>query len=252
CGITRDFCIDTNTSPPGTAKQGTYSCISNCSVNVIKGAGSSAIKLAYFQGYSMNRKCLYQDALQINTSKYTYLHFRFSTLTPTYEVEEYPSAPNLPNFNPSRKEDSPNYLAFLTYLKQFPIKEISRVINYIIYMTYDLHRQWDAYNKYSQENCNTGNCLRSQVNLTKTRQALAMVTKASVPGEKIVVGVTSYGCSCKFTSDRLTSYATPGQCTATAGYIADAEIKEIINGSDVQSFLNASSNSNILIYNDNQ
>ncbi|OLN96797.1 Killer toxin subunits alpha/beta 2 [Colletotrichum chlorophyti] len=364
CGITRDFCIDTNTGPPGTAKNGTYGCISNCGVDVVKGTGSGAIKLAYFQGYGMNRKCLYQDALQIDTSKYTHLHFGFGTLTPTYDVKvgdalssyqfnefkrvpnakrilsfggwdfstfpdtyyifregvkpanrmkmatnianfikkheldgvdidwEYPGAPDLPDFDPGKKEDGPNYLAFLAvlknllpgksvaiaapasywYLKQFPIKEISKVVDYIVYMTYDLHGQWDAHNEYSQEDCDTGNCLRSQVNLTETRQALAMITKAGVPGNKIVVGVTSYGRSfqmaepgcwgpgCKFTGDRLTSYATPGRCTGTAGYIADAEIKEIINGGSglkrqnrvVKSFLDASSNSDILVYDNNQ
>ena len=82
CGVNRDFCIDTNTDPPGTAKNGTYGCISNCGVEIVKGTGSGAIKLAYFQGYGMGRKCLYQDALQIDTSKYTYLYFGFGTLTP--------------------------------------------------------------------------------------------------------------------------------------------------------------------------
>ncbi|KAF5485943.1 Killer toxin subunits alpha/beta [Colletotrichum fructicola] len=363
CGITRDFCVDTNTGPPGTAKNGTYGCISNCGVEVVKGTGSGAIKLAYFQGYGLGRKCLYQDALQIDTSKYTHLHFGFGTLTPSYEVKvgdalssyqfnefkrvrgakrilsfggwdfstfpdtyfifregvkpanrmkmatnianfiktheldgvdidwEYPGAPDLPDFDPGKAEDGPNYLAFLAvlknllpgksvaiaapasywYLKQFPIKDISKVVDYIVYMTYDLHGQWDAHNQYSQENCDTGNCLRSQVNLTETRQALAMVTKAGVPGNKIVVGVTSYGRSfqmaeagcwgpgCKFTGDRLTSYATPGRCTGTAGYIADAEIKEIISGGGakrqsrvVTHFLDASSNSDILVYDNNQ
>lgn len=33
------------------------------------------------------------------------------------------------------------------YLKGFPIKEISDVVDYIIYMTYDLHGQWDYGNK---------------------------------------------------------------------------------------------------------
>lgn len=37
CGITRDFCIDTNTGPPGTAKKGTYGCISNCGLDIVKG-----------------------------------------------------------------------------------------------------------------------------------------------------------------------------------------------------------------------
>ncbi|KAM0331444.1 hypothetical protein ACHAQA_003120 [Verticillium albo-atrum] len=365
CGITKDFCIDTNTGPPGTAKTGTYGCISNCGVDIVRGTGTGAIKLAYFQGYGLGRKCLYQDALQIDTSKYTHLHFGFGTLTPTFDVEvgdtlasyqfteftrikgakrilsfggwafsndaptykifregvkpvnrmkmarniadfiikhkldgvdidwEYPGAPDLPEWDPGTKEDGPNYLAFLAvlknllpgktvaiaapasywYLKQFPIKEIGRIVDYIVYMTYDLHGQWDAHNEYSQENCDTGNCLRSQVNLTETRQALAMVTKAGVPGSKIVVGVTSYGrsfqmaqagCwgpSCKFTGDRVTSFATPGRCTDTSGYIADAEILEIIrggsgpkrqNGRVVTQFLDTSSNSDILVYDNNQ
>jgi GH18 family chitinase len=29
------------------------------------------------------------------------------------------------------------------YLKAFPIEKISKVIDYIVYMTYDLHGQWD-------------------------------------------------------------------------------------------------------------
>ncbi|KAK4249246.1 hypothetical protein C7999DRAFT_30299 [Corynascus novoguineensis] len=360
-----DFSIDTNTGPPGTAKPGTYGCISNCGLDVIKGTGTGAIKLTYFQGYGMNRKCLYQDALQIDTSKYTHVHFGFGTLTPSYEVRvgdtlssyefgefkrirgakrilsfsgwdfstfpdtyyifregvkpanrlkmatsiadfikkydldcvdidwEYPRAPDLPASDPGKAEDGPNYLAFLGvlknllpgktiaiaapasywYLKQFPIKEISRIVDYIVYMTYDLHGQWDAYNPGAQEGCDTGNCLRSQVNLTETRAALAMITKADVPGNKIVVGVTSYGRSfameqpgcwgpnCKFTGTRFESQATPGRCTGTAGYIADAEIKEIISGGSgsskrqsrvVAHFLDTSSNSDILVYDNNQ
>lgn len=360
CGITTDFCIDTNTGAPGTAKPGTYGCISNCGVDVVKGTGNGAIKLAYFQGYGMGRPCLYQDALQIDTSKYSHVHFGFGTLTPSYEplvgdllssyqfgefkrirnakrilsfggwafsndlatykifregvkpanrltmarnianfiikhdldgVDidwEYPGAPDLPNMSdPGKAEDGPNYLAFLAvlknllpgktvaiaapasywYLKQFPIKEIGRIVDYIVYMTYDLHGQWDAHNEYSQENCPTGNCLRSQVNLTETRQALAMITKAGVPGNKIVVGVTSYGrsfnmaqpgCwgpSCTFTGGREHSDATPGRCTGTGGYLADAEINEIISGDPgrvTTRFLDTSSNSDILVYDNNQ
>jgi GH18 family chitinase len=368
CGVNRDFCIDTNTGPPGTAKKGTYGCISNCGVDIVKGTGNGGIKLAYFQGYGLGRKCLYQDALQIDASKYTHLHFGFGTLTPapnfqvevgdplaTYQFQEftrikgpkrilsfggwafsnddatyrifreavtpayrvkaaksiadfiikhkldgvdidweYPGAPDLPNLSdPGTEQDGPNYLAFLAvlknllpgktvaiaapasywYLKQFPIEKISKVVDYIVYMTYDLHGQWDAHNEYSQEYCESGNCLRSQVNLTETRQSLAMITKAGVPGNKIVVGIASYGRSfqmaeagcwgptCKFTGDRLTSYAMPGRCTDTGGYIADAEISEIIRGSTsgkrqnsrvTKQFLDTSSNSDILVYDNNQ
>ena len=146
------------------------------------------------------------------------------------------------------------------------------ILDYIVGMFYDYHGQWDYNNEYSQEGCETGNCLRSQVNLTETRQAVAMLTKAGIPGNKLVVGVTSYGrsfgmeqpgCwgpSCKFTGTRLESRATPGRCTDTAGYIADAEINEIIAGGSagkrqsrvVTHFLDPGSNSDILVYDNKQ
>ncbi|KAK4195986.1 family 18 putative glycoside hydrolase [Triangularia verruculosa] len=360
CGVSKDFCVDTRGSgAPGTAAPGTHGCISNCGDGIIRGTGTGAIKIAYFQGYGLSRPCLYQDPLQIDTAKYTHIHFGFGTLTPDYDVEvgdilgqyqfrefkrlrnvkrilsfggwtfsthpstylifrngvkpanrlrmatnianfiikhnldgvdidwEYPGAPDLPDFDPGKAEDGPNYLAFLAilkhllpgrstaiaapasywYLKQFPIQQISSVVDYIVYMTYDLHGQWDAGSRWSQEGCPTGNCLRSQTNMKETMQSLAMITKAGVPGHKIVVGVTSYGRSfqmsqpgcwgpgCHFTGDRLTSYATPGRCTGTSGYIADAEINEIINsGSNrvVARFVDSPSNSDILVYDNDQ
>ncbi|KAL2173022.1 uncharacterized protein P884DRAFT_273605 [Thermothelomyces heterothallicus CBS 202.75] len=86
CGISKDFCIDTNTGPPGTAAPGTYGCISNCGLDIVKGKGTGSIKIAYFEGFGLERECLFQDASQIDTSKYTHVHFAFGTLTPTYEV----------------------------------------------------------------------------------------------------------------------------------------------------------------------
>lgn len=152
------------------------------------------------------------------------------------------------------------------YLKQFPIDAISRVIDYIVFMTYNLHGQWDAHNSNSQEGCELGNCLHSHVNLTETKQSLAMITKAGVSREKVVIGVASYGRSfkmaladcwgpdCQFIRDRLTSYAKKGRCTGTGGYIADAEINEILNEPDrvKRQFVDTSSNSNILVYDDDE
>jgi spore germination protein YaaH len=60
------------------------------------------------------------------------------------------------------------------YLKAFPIKQMARYLDYIVYMTYDLHGQWDAGNQWTSEGCIGGNCLRSHVNLTETVTALAM------------------------------------------------------------------------------
>jgi hypothetical protein len=93
-----------------------------------------------------------------------------------------------------------------------------------------------------------------------------MITKAGVPGSKVVVGVTSYGRSfemaqagcwgpdCRFTGTRLISNAKKGVCTGTSGYIADAEIAEIMQTPErvVKSYLDTSSNSDILVYDNNQ
>ncbi|RDH36197.1 glycoside hydrolase [Aspergillus welwitschiae] len=189
---------------------------------------------------------------------------------------EYPGAPDLPENDPGTEEDGPNYLAFLVvlknllpgksvsiaapasywYLKHFPIKDMAKVIDYI----------WDAHNSNSQEGCDTGNCLRSQVNLTETKQSLAMITKAGVPGAKVIVGVTSYGRSfkmadpncwgpdCLYTGDRLNSDAKKGECTNTAGYLAGAEIDEIMKDSSrvVKSYVDTTSNSDILIYDNDE
>lgn len=48
------------------------------------------------------------------------------------------------------------------YLKQFPMKTIGKFVDYVVYMTYDLHGQWDAGNAWATPGCPTGNCLRSQ------------------------------------------------------------------------------------------
>lgn len=50
------------------------------------------------------------------------------------------------------------------YLKAFPIAEMAEVLDYIIYMTYDLHGQWDYGNKFTSPGCPLGDCLRSHIN----------------------------------------------------------------------------------------
>ncbi|KAF4986556.1 hypothetical protein FGRMN_10784 [Fusarium graminum] len=359
CGITKDFCVDTNTGAPGTAKENTNGCISNCGTKVVKSSGGGdSIRVGYFQGYGMSRDCLYQDASQIDTSKYTHLHFAFGTLTKDYDVEvgsklsqyqfkefaslenvnkvlsfggwdfsanpatysifregvkpanrlkmatkiarfitdnkldgvdidwEYPGAPDIPGIPPADKDDGKNYLAFLVvlknllkgksvsiaapssywYLKQYPIKDIGRVVDYIVYMTYDLHGQWDTDNSFSQEGCAHGNCLRSQVNLTETQYSLAMITKAGVPSNKVIVGITSYGRSykmakagcngpdCFYTGNKLESDAKKGKCTNTAGYIADAEIDDILKDTSrvVKHYVDTTSHSDVLVYDDTE
>lgn len=363
CGLTEEFCVDTSTGAPGTARPGTNGCISNCGTTIVRGNAPAVFrKIGYFEGYSFtSRECLYQDALQIDGSQYTHIHFGFGMITHDYQINtgnaemtflfenfklikgakrilsfggwefstspdtytifregvkaanrvrlavnianfanfvkdngldgvdidwEYPAAPDMQDIPPARKEEGMDYFKFLVilksllpgksvsiaapasywYLKGFPIRMIGQIVDYIVFMTYDLHGQWDSQNQWSQAGCPSGMCLRSSVNLTETMNALVMVTKAGVPSNKVVVGVTSYGRSfgmaqagchgpdCLYLGGPLNSQAKKGRCTTMAGYIAHAEIKEILRDSSRvnQHYLDGPSDSNILVYDDTQ
>jgi GH18 family chitinase len=197
---------------------------------------------------------------------------------------EYPGAPDIPGIPAGSPDDGVNYFSFLYYLKKalpsgitvsiaapasfwylkgFPINAMGVILDYIIFMTYDLHGQWDYGNAWSDPGCPAGNCLRSHINLTETINALSMITKAGVPSSKVIVGVTSYGRSFKMTKPGCVnemctftgplSGATPGNCTQTAGYISNAEIAAIIsdNNTNILTY-NDDTLSNILVYNDVQ
>ncbi|KAH6648205.1 hypothetical protein BKA67DRAFT_683676 [Truncatella angustata] len=202
---------------------------------------------------------------------------------------EYPDEPDIPGIPAGSEADSTGYFLLLDELKQqmpsgktvsitapasywylqyFPIQALSLVVDYIVYMTYDLHGQWDYTNKYGSSGCisydqGLGNCLRSHVNLTETINALSMITKAGVPSNMIAVGVSSYGRSfqmetagcwteqCTYTGPDSGAY--PGQCTNTAGYISNYEIDQILaENPSAQSLWDQNSYSNIVVFNDTQ
>ncbi|EPS45982.1 hypothetical protein H072_63 [Dactylellina haptotyla CBS 200.50] len=198
---------------------------------------------------------------------------------------EYPGAPDIPNIPPGNPNDGANYLKFLKmvraqlpsgkslsiaapagfwYLQGFhPLKDFAPVLDYVIYMTYDLHGQWDYGNKWSQPGCYSGNCLRSHINSTETLNALSMITKAGIPSNKVIVGVSSYGRSFKMATTGCTtpmcrylgpqSRAMPGRCTGTAGYISNAEIDEIARTNpSARKIYDTESTSNILVWNNTE
>ncbi|KAM5350668.1 hypothetical protein ACJ41O_007173 [Fusarium nematophilum] len=197
---------------------------------------------------------------------------------------EYPGSASSTGSN----TDTANYVAFLTlmkkklgtsgksmsvalpaaywYLKPFPVDKIAPLVNYMVYMTYDLHGQWDYGNQYIS-GCPNGNCLRSHVNKTETLDSLAMITKAGVDPAKVIVGISSYGRSfrmansqctgpaCKFTGSFSVSNAEAGVCTNSPGYLANAEIRQIIYdaknkkaGVTAKSWYDASSDSDIVTF----
>lgn len=87
CGSTKDYCIDTNTGAPGTAKKGTNGCISNCGLDIVQSdAPSKFIKLDYYEAFGMNRDCLFQDISQIDLDSTTHIHFSFATMDKSYAI----------------------------------------------------------------------------------------------------------------------------------------------------------------------
>ncbi|KAI9148911.1 Killer toxin subunits alpha/beta [Paramyrothecium foliicola] len=358
CGLTDDFCTIARapSGAPGTSLPGKNSCIQNCGREIIKGSPpASKITVAYFEAWSDTRKCLKMDVNQIDTTRFSHIHFAFVDVTTDFKMDisnvkkqfdlfkkmtgvkkiasfggwgfstnpttfrilrqavlpanratfvnnlvnfvkehnldgidldwEYPGAPDMPDIPPpSNPDEGLSYYQTLAelkqklgtgktvsfaapasfhYLKSFPMKKMGEALDYIIYMTYDLHGQWDYGNKWTTPNCANGNCLRSHVNETETKDALAMITKAGVPSGKVVVGVSSYGRSfkmaragcdgpdCTFTGSSFLSDAKKGRCTETAGYISNAEIDEIIRSGKVTRQYKAAG-SNILVYDDTE
>ncbi|KAK4455203.1 hypothetical protein QBC34DRAFT_465261 [Podospora aff. communis PSN243] len=199
---------------------------------------------------------------------------------------EYPGAPDIEANGQilGKQTDGADYLSFLRllrrklpsgaslsiaapasfwYLKAFPIDRMAApgLLDYIVYMTYDLHGQWDYGKPNSFDSCPSGKCIRSHVNLTETRNMLTMIMKAGVPGNKIFVGEASYGRSfrmakdgcwgemCEFTGSSTVSDAAPGRCTATGGYLGYAEVLEIIaRGDGAKVFYDERSSSDVMLY----
>ena len=104
---------------------------------------------------------------------------------------EYPNEPDIPGISAGTAADSTGFFLLLDelttaiaakapgktvsitapssywYLRGFPILALSSVVDYIVYMTYDLHGQWDYGNAFSDPGCPEGGCLRSHVSNLK-------------------------------------------------------------------------------------
>jgi len=88
CGTTAEFCTDTGLGAPGTAKAGTNGCISNCGTDIKVGSAPDSFwTVGYFEAFNLARDCLNMDASQIDTKKYTHVHFAFGTITKDFKIE---------------------------------------------------------------------------------------------------------------------------------------------------------------------
>lgn len=112
---------------------------------------------------------------------------------------------------------------YYTYIHDFPVKEISKITDYIVFKGYDLHGQSDQGNVQANPGCLVGNCLRSHINKTEVEIGLNALVADGVSKKKIVMGMSSYGRSfvmndtycfaenCRFSGPPNVSFAKPGQ-----------------------------------------
>jgi GH18 family chitinase len=300
------------------------------------------MSVGYFQPLASRRNCLKKDIAQIDTTKYTHIHYAFATLTNNFSISvdgpnDYPDqwakflqlqgvkrvvsfgagpigdqifrqgvttnnirgfANNLVSFVkqtpqidgiefdwefPKTDQEGANYgLLFALVkaalpdkivsaalpsgfwnLKFYPANAIGSIVDYVVYMTYDMHGIWNFGENYPESSgCPQGKCVRSHVNMTETMDNLVSITKAGLQASKIVVGLASYGrsfelavpgcseLSCQFTSND----AKLGRCTQSAGILALGEINEIIglNQPGTKHWYDVPSDSKIMIYNNTQ
>ncbi|KAL2829514.1 glycoside hydrolase superfamily [Aspergillus cavernicola] len=263
---------------PGTAENGTYSCISNCSMDIVNndeppGLSKSRILKGGMQRdrawiwmsiESGNHSPIFTLPLEISedfvpndngveeqfakfvdmkdsglkrvisfggwafSNEASTNHFIREGVKPenretfSENIVKFVEVNELDGALPEGKTIAIAAPASYWYLRNFPIHEIADVVDYIVYMSYDLHGQWDVGNEWARYAALTvdpgSDCLRSHVNITETMNSLAMVTKAGVPSHKLVIGVSSYGRSYKM--------AERG-CTGPMCKYLDAEIAKI-------------------------
>lgn len=105
-----------------------------------------------------------------------------------------PGEPDIPGIPPGTLEDGVNYSFFVEelldqvkpgteisvcapasfwYLQAYEIQSMAIYLDYVIFMTYDLHGQWDYGSAFSDPGCPGLGCLRSDVNLTETLNAMS-------------------------------------------------------------------------------
>lgn len=148
-----------------------------------------------------------------------------------------------------------------TYLNRFSINSIGDTVDFIVFMGYNLHGQWD-YNSPQVFDRPSKKCIRSHVNLTEIESSLHWLTLTNFPANKIVVGEANFGKSfrmaspgcwqaqCEFAGSASQSIANPGPCTNTSGFLSLAEIDDLLlSRLDTASFHDDSSDTDVVIYN---
>ncbi|KAJ6257663.1 hypothetical protein Dda_7450 [Drechslerella dactyloides] len=116
------------------------------------------------------------------------------------------------------------------YLQNFNLALMANYIDWFNLMSYDYVGAWDKDNKW------TGPYVGAHTNLTMTQQALELMWRSNVPGEKISMGMGFYGRSftlknkaCTKPGCQFAEAGKKGQCSDTEGILMNVEIQDIID-----------------------
>lgn len=183
---------------------------------------------------------------------------------------EYPVAPD----RGGRPEDKQNFLQLVKemraafgskylitiaapasywYLQHFAIGEMSKYLDFINIMTYDIHGTWDA------DIASLGAVVRSHTNIKEVESALELFLRDGVPSEKLVLGLAYYGRSfqlanpsCNRIGCAFKGPARSGECTNSPGTLAWFEINDIIASTGSEPVYDSDSMSKILVFGNDQ
>ncbi|CAF0994766.1 unnamed protein product [Didymodactylos carnosus] len=141
------------------------------------------------------------------------------------------------------------------YLRHFKIGEMSKSLDFINCMTYDIHGVWNEHIE------SLGPYVKSHTNIKEITEALQLFLRDGVNTNKLVLGLGYYGrsfqletSSCSKVGCKFKEAAKEGRCTKAAGVLAWFEIQEIIDtkGGVVKPILDKDSMSKILTFDNDQ
>ncbi|KAK7923665.1 hypothetical protein PG985_007736 [Apiospora marii] len=116
------------------------------------------------------------------------------------------------------------------YMRWFDVEALSKYVDWINLMTYDLHGSWD-----SPED-QIGSFVYAHTNLTEIQHALDLLWRNNVPANKVNLGLGFYGRSytledpsCSLPGCPFTSGGRAGACTGESGILSFQEISELVD-----------------------
>jgi chitinase len=139
------------------------------------------------------------------------------------------------------------------YLRHFRIGEMSKSLDWINVMTYDIHGVWDALIE------SLGPFVNSHTNIKEIETGIKLFRKDGVPDDKLVLGMGFYGRaytlksgSCSKIGCEFTGPAAAGECTDAPGTLGWFEIEKIIKEQNLKPIFDKETMSKILHFNNDQ